>query len=110
MVMVQASINFDISEGESRKETGIALACMERDDVLEQAREIAVYLAHLHATVTIDCVILEMQARGLHPELLGNAAGSVFRGKQWRFTGRWQKSARVSNHARVNRVWELADD
>ena len=62
----------------------------------------------VYGTVTMDTVSLEMQARGLHPEMLGNAAGSVFRGKDWRFTGRWEKSARVSNHARVNRVWELA--
>ena len=106
--MTQDMLNFDSAVAESRKESGIALAMTERDDVLEQAREIAVYLAHLHGTVTIDSVTLEMQARGLRPELLGNASGAVFRGPQWRFTQRWQKSARVSNHARVNRVWELA--
>ena len=106
--MTQDTLNFDAVVAEQRKEAGLQLAAMERDDALDAARIIAVYLAHLHGTVTMDSVSLEMQARWLHPEMLGNAAGSVFRGKDWRFTGRWEKSARVSNHARVNRVWELA--
>jgi hypothetical protein len=108
--MVQASINFDISEGESRKVAGIALASLERDELLLLAQVAAIGIANRKGSATYDDVFLAMQELGLHPERLGNAAGSVFRGKQWRFTGRWEKSARVSNHARVNRVWELVDD
>ena len=106
--MTQDTLNFDAVVAEQRKEAGLQLAAMERDDALNNARSMARYLAHVYGTVTFDSVFMEMQARGLHPEMLGNAAGSVFRGKEWRFTGRWEKSARVSNHARVNRVWELA--
>jgi hypothetical protein len=43
-----------------------------------------------------------MEAEGL-PDL-GNAAGSVFRGKEWRFTGRYIKSSRVSRHANENKL------
>ena len=108
--MTQTEIRFDVVMGEARKEAGIALASEERGDLLEAAQLTAYALCLTKGTVTYDDVFLAMQARGLHPERLGNAAGSVFRGKQWRFTSRWEKSARVSNHARVNRVWELAND
>jgi len=38
---------------------------------------------------------------------LGGAAGSIFRGKQWEFTGEWIKSVRKSNHNRMIREWRL---
>jgi len=106
--MTQTEISFDIAEGEQRKEAGLQLAAMERDELLKSAKELAVWMANAYGTVTYDDVFHQLMLAGLHPEMLGNAAGSVFRGKEWRFTGRWEKSARVSNHARVNRVWELA--
>ena len=40
-------------------------------------------------------------------EGLGAATGAIFRGREWEFTGEWRKSKRVSNHARMNRVWRL---
>ena len=106
--MTQTEISFDVAAGEARKEAGIALAMTEREELLCIARCAAVEIASRKGSATFDDVYLLMFIRGWHPERLGNAAGSVFRGKQWRFTGRWEKSARVSNHARVNRVWELA--
>ena len=38
------------------------------------------------------------------PELMGNAAGSLFRGNEFQFTGQWKRSERISNHARVIRM------
>jgi len=38
---------------------------------------------------------------------LGNAAGSIFAGKRWKFTGDRVKSRRPSAHAREIKVWRL---
>jgi hypothetical protein len=51
-------------------------------------------------------VFAEMEENGLRPDLLGNAWGSIFRGKEWECIG-WRKSTRVSNHARAIRIWRL---
>jgi hypothetical protein len=43
---------------------------------------------------------------GEEPELLGNAAGSIFRGVEWECVG-WKQSERKTNHARAIRIWRL---
>lgn len=107
--MDQARLNFDLPEGERLRDEGISLAkeAYSRKALVEKAREIAIELANLHWDVTADDVFEEMIKRDLHPELLGNGAGSIFRGDDFEFTGEWRKSKRVSNHARQNRVWRL---
>lgn len=100
---------FDLFEGEQRKEQGIAQAENSRVLLLMRAREIALELLAAKTEITYDDVYKRMAERGLHPENIGNAAGSIFRDKTvFRFTGKWEKSSRVTNHARVNRVWTLA--
>ena len=100
---------FNLFEGEVQKEQGITRAMWSRSDLLDEARRIAYDIARQRGEVTYDDVYREMLARGLHPEEMGNAAGSVFRDPTvFVFTGHWVKSARITNHARVNRVWTLA--
>lgn len=100
---------FDLFEGEHRKEDGIAQAENSRVLLLMRAREVALELLAVKPEITYDDVYKRMEERNLHPENIGNAAGSLFRDKTiFRFTGKWAKSSRVTNHARVNRVWALA--
>jgi hypothetical protein len=71
------------------------------------ARDIARQLARrIPDGITADDVQQALAILGY--ELLGNAAGGIFRGREWVFTGRWRKSARVTNHGHQNRVWRLA--
>ncbi len=93
-------------------EQGIAQACSPayRKALLEYARGLAVSIATTKGTVTAD----DVRARWLVTqgadewEKLGNAAGSIFRGPQWRFTGKYVKSGVVSRQGGVIRVWELS--
>lgn len=102
-------LTFDFSAARERRERGIAEAEVSRAEVLELARRIAVRLAESREdrTVTADDVQRELIAQGYGPAALGNAAGSIFRGRRWVFTGRWRASERVSNHGHQNRIWQL---
>ena len=94
---------FDALEGQRLKEQGMSLAAGKRHDALESAKDWAKYLAKREGEITIDHVYAECPL----VDLLGNAAGNVFRGPDWEFTGKWVKSTRVSNHGRFIRVWRL---
>ena len=108
--MEQGTLDFDLVESERRRDLGIAQVedafCRRR--LMKEARRLALEIASRRGSVTADDVFAEMYKRGLHPELLGNAAGGLFRSKEFVFFGEWKKSSRVSNHARMNRVWYLA--
>lgn len=97
---------FDHAEAERRKQAGMAQAAAARADLLRQAQEIAVQVAAVQGEVTSDDVALRMEQVGLDYEALGNAAGSVFRGR-FEWTGRVTQSCRVSTHGRVIRVWRV---
>ena len=98
---------FSLFAGEHLKDHGIDRASRSREALVQEARAIAIRIARTRGEVTYDDVYVEMLNRDLKPENIGNAAGSIFRGSLFCFTGRWSKSTRVSNHARVNRVWRL---
>ena len=91
----------------ARKEHALVLASLPRKRLVELAREYAVKIARRQGWVTYDDVFFAMLDDGINPNLLGNAAGCVFRGEQFVFTGAWEKSRRISNHARANRIWAL---
>ena len=96
---------FDPAEGLRRKEQGIAVAQEHAESLLARAREIAVELAKDGRTITADDVQeVLFQRTG---ELLGKAAGGLFRGSQWQFTGERRASTRSTNHGHENRVWRL---
>lgn len=91
--------------GESLKKDGMKNAADANHEVLMLAREIALHLAkqtggRCHADMVQSVLI----ANGLE---LGNAAGSLFKTQDWEWTGDFVKSDRVSNHARIIRVWRL---
>ena len=100
---------FDLEKSERRKESGMSLAPLPRKQLLELAREYAAKIARRQGWVTYDDVFFELLSQGVNPITLGNAAGCVFHDKEFIFTGRWEKSRRISNHARMNRVWMLRE-
>lgn len=97
---------FNHSEAQRLKEEGMALAADAQADLLTLARAIAVEEAmkhprrHCHA----DMVGRELKRRGL-PSSLGHAAGSIFRGDEWEWTGLRIQSQRTTNHGRELKVW-----
>jgi hypothetical protein len=101
--MQQTSFNF--TESIAARDRGMTIAADNNRDLLTQAREIAVSIARRKGTVTADDVAYEMECRELPP--LGNAAGSLFKGKRWTWTGQRIKSARVHAHANELKVWRL---
>jgi len=69
------------------------------------ARKLAVQLAKANGTVNADLVQDYLAKLGYASADLGNAAGALFRGKNWKYV-RTQKSARKGNHLRDIKVWE----
>ena len=100
-------VTFNSERGEQGKEQGLALASLSRKELLVLAREVAVKVARQQGWVSYDDVFFALLDAGVNPALLGNAAGSVFNDERFVFTGAWEKSRRVSNHARANRIWTL---
>ena len=100
--MTQSDL-FDAAESRRRKERGMALAADAVPTLLDRAREYARSLGQ--GSVTADDVSEWLEQQGL-PDL-GPAAGSLFRGPEWEFTGRFVQSTRKTNHARLLRVWRL---
>lgn len=99
---------FDKQASEQAKAAGMLRAAERRDDVLTFARGIAHQLAtRTQDGITADDVVQELVRRGHGVHCLGNAAGILFRGPEWIFTGQRRKSARVHAHANELKVWRL---
>lgn len=105
----QTTSLWDLSEGERRRDRGIALASLPRGETLTVARETAVALAQARESreASIDDVKRHMEIAGLDPSALDNAAGAVFRGSMWADTGKRIRSARAVARAREIRIWRL---
>lgn len=87
-------------------EEGIRLVAANRPDALTFARAVAIVIAQ--ASPDRCCDADQVQKYLLREGMqLGNAAGAVFRGNQWVFTGKFKNSERTTNHQRVIRVWRL---
>ena len=100
---------FNSGESERQKEEGMDRVATNRAERLEEARSIALYLAMALGEVTADHVGRHLKHIGHGPDWLGNAAGSIFKGPWFHFTGKRVKSARTSNHARELKVWRLTE-
>ena len=100
---------WDLTEGERRRDRGIALASIPRADLLEQARVAAVAVAQSRSSreASIDDVKRRMEDDGIDPSALENAAGAVFRGSMWSDTGKRVQSERTAARAREIRIWRL---
>lgn len=96
---------FDWAESNRKKAVGMALASESRAELLEIARNIAREIGATGSDVDADMVGQEMERRGYSVESLGPAAGSIFKGREWEFTGRRVRSSRKSNHGRELKVW-----
>jgi hypothetical protein len=96
---------FDLQEeAQKRKKEGMEEAARNRKRLLEVARDCAEEMS-CYGECTSDHVAGAMERSGYRYESLGNAAGSIFRGKEWVFTGEWVASKRPSSHGRMIRVW-----
>lgn len=97
---------FDLAAGESLKEMGMLFAATSRLQELEIARKIAreIAVASPDRTCDADQVQVRLIEMGID---LGNSAGSLFKDARWVWSGKFRKSSRKSNHARIIRVWKL---
>lgn len=79
-----------------------------RKALLEIAKRIAPTIAQAQTdgTCTSDDIFRYLREMGEDPKHLGNAVAAVFRGKKWKFTGRFKKSGRGNNHGRALRIWQ----
>ena len=99
---------FDRRTGLNAKREGMARAADGQPALLDIAREIAVELAlgDPHQETNADQVGIRMMNLG-YPRSIGPAAGSIFRGSEWEFTGRRKLSSRITNHARELKIWRF---
>lgn len=93
----------EYARGLALKEQGMIRAADACPDWLERAREVARHLAMKNGETEIESVygVVGLPDRP-------NAAGSVFRGKEWRCIG-WRKALRSSRHAGSVRRWSLVE-
>ena len=101
---------FDSNLAEAAKIQGMHLAASNRSGWLQLARDMAIKLAMQspNRVVNADQVQKALLATypDYHPSLLGPAAGSIFRGRNWKNTQVLARSIRVSNHARLLWWWQ----
>ena len=97
---------FDYAEATKLRDAGMKTATKGRAEALTRAKSLAIDLAKLNGSVTADDVRREYEFRGRSWSELGNAAGSIFKGKHWHCIG-FENSSVASSHARALRVWML---
>ena len=97
---------FDAAESARLKREGMRVGADNNVETLQVARDIAVSLAQRFGQVEADMVMREM-LRLYGVSTLGPAAGSLFKGPHWEWTGARVQSVRKLNHARELKVWQL---
>lgn len=96
---------FDMEESKRLKEHGIKAAAKKRPELLRIARTIAKEIAVSQGTVTADDVAEELRERALGD--MGPAMASVFRTRDFEWTGLRVMSKQVNNHGRELKVWAV---
>jgi len=99
---------FNLDEGLRLKREGMESAAEHYETDLELGKSIARRICREWGTVHAEDVNTEL-AFYHNISSLGNAAGSLFKGKDWTFTGEWHQSTRSSSHGRFIRVWRLTN-
>ena len=96
---------------ETLKAEGMARAAESKRELLAVARKLArdIALSREDRTCHADLVAEAMVQAGI-TETLGNAAGSLFKTDDWKFTGQFTESTRPQSHRNLLRVWRLRDD
>jgi hypothetical protein len=97
---------FDYAQSIQERDNGIKTAVSGREEILNRVRSIAKMIAQIRGKITADDVRKEYEYRGGNWSDLGNAAGSIFKGKQWQCVG-FENSTVTTSHARALRVWAL---
>lgn len=98
---------FDSREAERQKRLGLNLAATNRSEILSEIRSfLKAFALAWNVPVCSDDAYAVMDESKKDLSILGNAAGSLFRGSEWEFVG-WVKSRRTSNHSRYIRSWRL---
>lgn len=98
---------FDAAESRRHADIGIERAAENRASLVVRAREIAVKICKRQDTVNMDEVVLCLVAEGQNIHALGPAAGSIFRDRNFEWTGKFVKSSRIHAHSNLLRVWRL---
>ena len=99
---------FDKEESEKNKQEGMKQAADKKPSMVEVARTTARMLAKSAPNgITMDDVMMQLVADGYSVHCLGNAAGSVFKHKDFESTGRTRKSIRKHAHSNRLTVWKL---
>lgn len=102
---------FDAAKAQELKAEGMKVSREnpERISLLDIAREGARKAAESRSsrTATADDAYVYLTSLGYDQFSLGNAAGSLFRGKEWEFSGELKPSIRTSNRGHLQRVWRL---
>jgi hypothetical protein len=98
---------FDRAASIAAKDEGINRAADNKASLLAFARKQAIEVAREKGEITMDDVAKRLVEKGVSVFALGNAAGSLFKGKQWQWTGRYRKSERVHAHSNPLKVWRL---
>jgi hypothetical protein len=105
--MHEQSTIFDQIKAREAAERGMQQAADNKASLLEFARGVAREIGRERGLCTADDVQRRLVSRhGISEHALGNAAGSLFKGKEWHFDGKsFIKSERVASHGRYIRVW-----
>ena len=91
--------------GEQLKQEGMDRAAKAKSRLLDDARQIAKVIAvDGDGTCNADQVAEALRMRQM-PEL-GPAAGSLFSGADWEFTGKRVASTQPNNHGRELKLWK----
>ncbi len=94
--------------GRQAKAVGMKLAATNRAGDLKTARAIARQIARDgDGTCDANQVGLELERLGI--DQLGPAAGSLFKGRYWKFTGRRVTARKVADHANELKVWRYME-
>ena len=91
------------TSGEDRKNAGMDLAASNKADLLEIARGHARDICKTYGYADADQIAERMEGY----DRLGPAAGSIFAGSEWEFTGVRIRSTRLKNNARELKRWRL---
>ena len=98
-------LDFSLPQAIVMRDRGIKQVARNNQHFLEVARYYARDQARRRGRITSDDVRKACPLDPLHP----NAWGSVFKSKEWMWTGEYRQSHAVSRHGGMQRVWRLRD-
>ena len=99
---------FDYAKATEARDLGMMSAAERRAELLDVARDVArAHAVRNNGTCTAEDVARQFARMGIEWSELGNAAGSIFKTKDWVNTGEFKRNSRVQSHARIIWIWRL---